>query len=140
MIKHLEAERPQELGDLLDRQLKHRLEEWLGYLAAAKDSGGLDYDEVTPDEMENVEDYADERDRLEYAKIGIEENRLDGRLKQLKFFEEFAERLEASDDLFESVLGGKRGHRFWTDPTFWWHEHEPPMKNDPAIMRTPWDD
>lgn len=138
MIKQLEAERPEALADLLDAQLKQALEEWLGYLAWAKDHG-LEHDDESPDPMTSFEDFFSKRDDLEYARIGLRENRLDGRLQQLTFFDEFDKRLRESDKLFEAVLDGKRGHRFWTDPTFWWHEHEPPMKNDPAMMATPWD-
>lgn len=139
MIKQLEAEQPEALCELLDRQLKYELEEWLGHLVRAKNAGGLDFDDVAPGQMENVEDFADRRDYLEYARIGLRENRLDGRLKQLEFFDEFSSRLLASDELFRAVLDGKQGHRFWTDPTFWWHEHEPRKKDDPSMMATPWD-
>lgn len=138
MIKQLEAERHEALGELLDRQLKKALEEWLGYLTWAKEHG-LEHDDDNPEPMESLEDFVSQRDYLEYARIGILENRLDGRLQQLTFFDEFDKRLRESDKLFEAVLDGKRGHRFWTDTTFWWHEHEPPMKNDPAKMATPWD-
>ncbi|KAA0206891.1 hypothetical protein EDM68_01010 [Candidatus Uhrbacteria bacterium] len=63
MIKQLEAERPEELGDLLDRQLKYELEEWLRHLARAKEFAPLEYSDENMDPMENVEDYADERRR-----------------------------------------------------------------------------
>lgn len=139
MIKQLEKERPEKLGKLLDDQLQYALERWLEHLTDAKKWGGLEYETESPDPMTNVEDMAAQRDHLEYAKIGIREARLNGRLKRLRFFDEFAERLDASDELFRHVLGGKRGGRISTDPTFGWHRHEP-IKNDPSVMQTPWDE
>ncbi len=126
---------------MLDESLLYSLDLFLGFLAKEKEYGlhYEDEDRGYSDYMESVEDVCGYRDGLEYAKIGVGILRDRGRLQTMKKYEEFKERLDASDELFKYVLRGKLGYRFSTDPTFWWHRHYDSPEQDAMLIDPPKD-
>jgi hypothetical protein len=138
-IEKLEKEQGQFWLDMLDESLINSLERFQGFLVPHKERG-VEYEDEGighSDYMESVEDLCSYRDGLEYARIGIGVLRASGRLKGLKRYDEYVERLKTTDELFKYVLRERRGHRFSTDPTFWWHKHHDAPEQDAMFINPP---
>lgn len=105
---------------VLDHHLKRRMDYWEKYL----DYAGDDF-EGDGERMVGIGDYCDERTRIEYAAMGIENLRFrfreSNRLKPLPYLQTFIKRRLELDERFRKALNGRYCPAPWADPAFWWH-------------------
>jgi len=109
-----ENHQPKLYQQLLNKQLKERVQSLIELLSQ-ETIDSLDDDEI--------EDMLSERDTLEYARMGINVIRLQGRLTKVEY-DSFTQGLKQIDQQLRQFLKGNTGIQKppYTASTFWWRK------------------
>jgi hypothetical protein len=139
-IEGLEMREEKILQETLNHQMVKRLNVWSGYLDWAQEKTGRPSVDGDEEHMESIDDFAGERDVLEYFRLAMKRVRNVPIHEKLKTYngsrrhaiarlpyikmKEFEVRLHDLEERFRTVLGDRRALKFtafWTDSTFWWN-------------------